>query len=330
MTTGLIIGKFLPPHKGHQHLIEHARRRVEQLTVVVCSLAREPIPGALRQAWLQELYPDVTVLHCTDENPSYPHEHPAFWDIWVASLRRLLPTGPEVVFTAEDYGAELARRLGARHDGLDPARTAVPISGTAVRENPYAHWDMLSPPVRAYYVRKVAFAGAESTGKTTLSVPLAARLNTLWLPEYGRLYVEQVRACDDQHDMDLIARGQAGLEDRGVRAANRVLVCDTDLLATLIWNERYFDHYPAWMNDLYEARRSHLYLLCDLDLPWIADGFRDSGTEARRQWFHRRFLEELEARGLPYVLIHGEGPDRMRLAWEAVQQHFPQAVAAAR
>lgn len=328
MSTGLIIGKFLPPHRGHLHLIEYARARVDHLTVLICSLKSEPIPGDRRFRWLSELCPGVDVQHLTDENPSYPHEHPDFWTIWVASIRQFLPTGPDVVFTSEDYGDELSRRLGARHDLCDPERRAVPVSGSAVRENPYAHWDYLPPPVRAYYTRKVAFAGAESTGKSTLSLALATHLRTAWLPEYGRLYVEQVRSVEDQHDMDNIARGQAQLEDQGLLKANRVLICDTDLLATLIWNQRYFDHYPAWMNDLYEARRSHLYLLCDMDLPWIDDGYRDSGSEARRRWFHQRFLEEFEARGLSYVFIQGEAEQRFALALQALHAHFPQAMAA--
>jgi nicotinamide riboside kinase len=142
------------------------------------------------------------------------------------------------------------------------------------------------------------------------------------------LYVEQVRGVADQHDMDNIARGQARLEDDGLLAANHVLICDTDLLATLIWNQRYFKHYPDWMNNLYEARRSHLYLLCDLDLPWIDDGYRDSGSDARRRWFHQRFLEEFEARGLKYVLVQGETEQRFAAALQALQVHFPQAVAA--
>lgn len=323
MTTGFILGKFLPPHRGHMYLIERASQQVDTLTVLVCSLASEAIPGKLRIKWLRELFPNVDFQHCTDENPSYPHEHPDFWAIWINSVRKFMPTSPEVVFSSETYGDELAQRLGARHVMIDLERKIFPISGTAVRENPYAHWEMLPPPVQAYYVRKVTLAGAESTGKTTLSLPLAVHFNTTWLPEYGRLYVEQVRACEVQADMDNIARGQAQLEDRGARQANRVLVCDTDLLVSLIWQERYFEHYPEWMNQLYEARPSHLYLLCDLDVPWVADGFRDSGTEARRKWFHRRFVEEFERRQLPYVLLSGSPEQRWQKAVEAVEQHFP-------
>jgi HTH-type transcriptional repressor of NAD biosynthesis genes len=114
--TGLIIGKFMPPHRGHQYLIDQALRHVAgpDLTVLVCSLAAEPITGAIRYAWMNELYPGANVQHLTDELPSEPQDHPRFWELWVAAIRRFVPTGPDLVFTSEAYGDELAARLGAR------------------------------------------------------------------------------------------------------------------------------------------------------------------------------------------------------------------------
>ena len=43
---GMILGKFMPPHAGHQHLVQFAHNFAARLTVLVCSLEREPIPGA--------------------------------------------------------------------------------------------------------------------------------------------------------------------------------------------------------------------------------------------------------------------------------------------
>ena len=61
MTRGLVIGKFLPPHRGHAFLIETARRQVDHLVVLVCSLGREPIPGDRRVEWLREMLPGADV-----------------------------------------------------------------------------------------------------------------------------------------------------------------------------------------------------------------------------------------------------------------------------
>jgi NadR type nicotinamide-nucleotide adenylyltransferase len=306
------------------HLIETARSQVDHLTVLVCSIQREPIPGALRFEWVRTLYADVNVQHCTDENPQYPEEHPDFWDIWVATIRKFVPAGPDLVFTSELYGDELARRLGARHVLVDLARSQFPVSGTAVRERPFEYWDLIPESVRAYYARKVALVGAESTGKTKLAAQLASYFGTIRSEEYGRLFVEQVRPVAGEDDMRRIALGQAALEDQAIRQANRLLVCDTDLLATLIWHERYCGAAPPELQALYAARRSHLYLLCEADLPWRQDGSRDSGGEWR-PWFRRRFVEELEARQLPYVSISGGYQERFDRAVAAIERYFPDA-----
>lgn len=51
MLRGLVLGKFMPYHAGHAHLIRTARASVDELTVLVCSIAREPIDGVLRHHW---------------------------------------------------------------------------------------------------------------------------------------------------------------------------------------------------------------------------------------------------------------------------------------
>lgn len=150
--TGFLLGKFLPPHRGHLHLIEFAQQRVEHLTVLVCSIAREPIPGALRFQWVRELYPTVNVQHCSDELPQTPADHPDFWALWRTTIQRYCPN-PSVVFSSETYGDRLAQELGARHVMVDLARQTFPVSGTVVRADPRAYWHLLPPAVQAYYAQ---------------------------------------------------------------------------------------------------------------------------------------------------------------------------------
>jgi len=155
MTTGLLLGKFLPLHRGHMHLIETAKSRMDHLTVLVCTLEREPIPGELRYQWLRELFPDVNVQHFAEDLPQYPKEHPDFWNIWLNVTRRYVPIGPDVVFTSEAYGDKLAEVLGAQHICVDLRRETFPVSGTAVRDNPLAYWDFIPPPVQSYYAGRL-------------------------------------------------------------------------------------------------------------------------------------------------------------------------------
>lgn len=317
---GLILGKFLPPHRGHDYLFQFARGWVDDLTIVVASLAAEPIAGELRLAWVRELAPYARVLHHTRENPSYPHEHPHFWQLWKESLTSLLPELPELVFSSEDYGEELARQLGATHVPVDPERRHFPVSGTAVREDPLAHWDFLPPAVRAHYALRVAIVGPESTGKTTLARELAESYQTLWVPEYARAFLDWRNARRPQdaiclpEDIPFIAAGQVASEDALARQAQRLLFCDTDLATTALWSRHFFGDCPEEVDREAERRPYDLTLLCAVDLPWEADPQRDQPH--RRQEFLALFRQAYASR--QPTLIEGRGKARLQAARRAV------------
>jgi NadR type nicotinamide-nucleotide adenylyltransferase len=314
--TGLVLGKFMPPHLGHQYLLDFARAYVPRLIVLVCSLQREPIPGPLRHAWVREMCPDALVLHVADENPSEPHEHPDFWNIWTRTIRARLPTGPDVVFTSESYGDELARRLGARHIVVDTARELVPVTGTKVRERPLQYWAYLPPCVRPYFVKRVVVFGPESTGKTTLCRALAAHYRTVWVSEYARGHLDYKAALCEPADIPLIVRGQLAAEDALARQANRVLFCDTDAIMTTVYSDLYYGTTPDWLRQAAEERTYDLYLVTDVDVPWVADPQRD--MPHRREEIRDRCVRALVSRGRRFVLIRGSWAERFEAAQKAV------------
>ena len=316
--SGLIIGKFLPPHAGHLHLIGTARGMVEELTVLVCSLEREPIPGATRVAWMRALVPGVRVLHLDEELPSEPHEDPRFWDLWTAAIGRSLGSRPDLVFTSEDYGDELARRLGARHVLVDRARAAVPVSGTAVRADPMAHWASIPSVVRPWFLRRVVITGSESTGKTTLASMLAERFATAAAPEFARDYLDRKPAPLDRDDVEVIAVGHLEQESRYTRCADRVLFLDTDLFSTVVYGEHYYGATEPWIERVARERQGDLYLLLDVDVPWVADPQRDRGD--RRAEMHALFRGVLERNGIEPVVISGEWSERLARASEEVER----------
>jgi NadR type nicotinamide-nucleotide adenylyltransferase len=151
-STGLIVGRFCPPHLGHHHLIRTAAERVDHLVVYVNTRDGEPVPGELRARWLAEDHPDVSVVevrHALDTD--FGDED--LWRRWVALFRARWPVegeGPTVVFSSDPYAAELARRLGAECVVVDADRETVPISATLVRERPADHLEYLSPSVRTW------------------------------------------------------------------------------------------------------------------------------------------------------------------------------------
>lgn len=316
-TKGLVLGKFMPLHRGHIHLIETAARQVDELTVLVCSIKSEPIAGALRYGWVKEQFPQLRVLHVTDKNPQEPAEHRFFWSIWVDTIRRNCPAGVDVFFSSELYGEELARQLACRHVLVDLERKTVPVSATKIRSNPYTHWEYVPEVVRPYFCKRVVLTGPESTGKSVLAAQLAKHFGTVQVEEYGRTYCEKHGTDLSPLDFAHIAGGQLLLEDEAARKAERVLFCDTDLIVTQIWAEIYFNHCPPWILRAGHERHYDLFLLMSPDIPWVNDGTRAFKEVRQAQW--ERLREELESRNLPYVNIQGDFEQRLSQAIAAVE-----------
>jgi HTH-type transcriptional regulator, transcriptional repressor of NAD biosynthesis genes len=53
MTSGLVLGRFIPPHLGHQYLIDFAQQYVDELLLVVGTRPTDAIAGELRLEWIK-------------------------------------------------------------------------------------------------------------------------------------------------------------------------------------------------------------------------------------------------------------------------------------
>lgn len=135
--SGLFLGKYMPPHKGHLSVIMLGSLNCEKFTVLACSLKNEPIPGELRAQWVNQFcqesyFTNTKVIAITDELPQFPEEHIDFWTIWCDLIKKHCPD-IDVIYSSEDYGFELAKRLNIPHELVDKERKKVPVSGTAIR-----------------------------------------------------------------------------------------------------------------------------------------------------------------------------------------------------
>jgi HTH-type transcriptional repressor of NAD biosynthesis genes len=321
-TRGLVIGKFLPPHLGHKYLIDFAQNFVDELTVLVCTLDKQPIPGRLRYEWMRRSFGGVQVIHHPDENPEEPPDadSPAqFWDIWRASILSYLDAPPDFVFASEPYGAELAEVLGARYIPGDLPRALVPISGTAIRGGLTLKWDYILPAVRPYFARRIAIIGPESSGKTTLAKHLAARFETRYAAEYARGYLDATQADITAEAFLTILRGHRASEDALAEQCSGLLFCDTEALTTKLWAQIFLDHVPPEVERGAAEDRYALYLVTTATEEWTSDPQRFFPEFSARAEFSRNCIDELERMGRRFVVLEGDRAQRTEQAATAVE-----------
>jgi NadR type nicotinamide-nucleotide adenylyltransferase len=316
-TRGFVLGKFMPPHAGHLAICRMAAALVDELTVMVCTLDSEPVPGRLRAAWMRELLPCARVVHYDRDIPQAPEDHPDFWSLWRAAIRGVHPEPVTHVFGSEDYVVRLAAELGAEPVLVDPERRAFPVSAAAIRADPAAEWRHIPGPVRPWYQKRVVTYGAESTGKSVLAERLASWLDGPLVPEYGRTY-EPVRSGPwSAAELIELARRHEAHRAAIAPEAGPVLVEDTDPLLTTVWAEMLLGHRVPEL----EARpRADLYLLLDATVPFVQDGGRYFGADAERKKFQALCEAALERTGVRVERISGDWSAREAQARGAVER----------
>lgn len=163
------------------------------------------------------------------------------------------------------------------------------------------------------HIKTVCVLGAESTGTTTLSKGLARYYKTQWVAEYGREYCEKNNKLENDtwtsEEFEHIAATQNLLEDLYESRANNVLICDTNAFATNLWHERYMGFMSPVVKKLADSRKYNLYILTDVDIPFVQDGTRDG--ELVRHDMHKRFLEELQKQKTPFIIVSGSRKKRI-------------------
>jgi NadR type nicotinamide-nucleotide adenylyltransferase len=334
-THGLLLGKFLPPHRGHQYLIDFARQYADHLTVHVCAIPGEPIPGELRFQWMREQWsgcPDVTVVYCDDLNPQVPEDDPEnFWDIWRNSLLRRMDLSPDIVFASEPYGFKLAETLGARYIPVDQAREIVPVSGTLLRTDPLRYWKYLLPPARSHFARRIALVGPESSGKSTLTTRLAAHFGAAYAPEYARGYLEAVpdHWIDkagangfDEGALVTILRGQrASVEAVTRQSETGIVFSDTEAIVTACWSQMLLGFVPPIAEQFIRQQQYDLYLVQTASPFWVNDSSqRVQPDYATRQAFEESCIDRLRQHGYAYTCLRGSWEEREAQAIAAVEQ----------
>jgi len=171
-------------------------------------------------------------------------------------------------------------------------------------------------------LKKIVVIGPESTGKSTLCKQLAAHYKTTWCPEYAREYLLKHGTTYSFDDLLTIAKGQLFLEEQTTQSAIRNLqseiFIDTDMYVMKVWCEYVFGKCHQFILDEIVKRKYDLYLLCNIDLPWVADELREYPNEEPRIELYRIYKDSMINQQTPWVEISGDYEERLQKAIVAV------------
>jgi NadR type nicotinamide-nucleotide adenylyltransferase len=181
-------------------------------------------------------------------------------------------------------------------------------------------------------IKKIVILGPESTGKSTLCKQLAEHFETAWCPEYAREFLLSNGKNYDFDDLLTIAKGQLALEDEYSTAMEKnslplledggsiPLFIDTDMYVMKVWCEFVFEKcHPFILHEIIE-RKYDLYLLCNVDIPWVKDELREYPDLETRKKLYRNYKDIIINQQTPWVDISGGNDERLQKAITAVDE----------
>jgi NadR type nicotinamide-nucleotide adenylyltransferase len=163
--------------------------------------------------------------------------------------------------------------------------------------------------------KKIVVIGPESTGKSTLCEQLAFNYKTQWVPEFAREYLLNLARPYNYDDLLIIAKGQLEQQDHITALSNNSLIfIDTDMYVMKVWCEYVFGKCHSFILDEIVKRKYDGYLLCNTDLPWVADELREyPDLESRDRLFHM-YKDLMINQSTPWCEINGGYEERLQNA----------------
>lgn len=341
MTTGLILGKFMPLHKGHEYLINYGLYNCDVLHVVICSISKEPIDGDLRYKWIEKSFIDEIcegklILHHLKEDwmPQEPSDcvsEDAFFGCWAGVMEGLCKTKFDYMFASEMYVHRLAKELGCEPVLVDLKREMIPISGTMIRENPIGNWKFISKHVKSHFAKRVLVIGGESTGKSTMTKMLDEYYTerdylAFGVQEYARDFIDRVYDGNMSKltfdDITYFGQAQMSEVDTNVRVGFQLVFSDTDAIVSKVFQQTYYGKTDPKLDEVIDKEHWDLVLFLENDVPWVDDGQRNLGEKKQRDEFqHKLYVEVYNKKKMRNVVfINGDWDQRFEKAKKAVDK----------
>lgn len=179
-------------------------------------------------------------------------------------------------------------------------------------------------------LKKIVVIGPESTGKSTLCEELAQHYESTWCPEFAREYLLTNGTNYEYEDLLTIAKGQLAMEDEYTsmlenhslplleKGGHLPLFIDTDMYVMKVWCEFVFGKCHRFILEQIVQRQYDLYLLCNVDLPWVKDELREYPDLVSRQKLYNMYKDIMINQSVPWADISGDHAERLNRAVKAV------------
>ncbi len=165
----------------------------------------------------------------------------------------------------------------------------------------------------------IVITGAESTGKSTLTEFLANHFGVPFIPEIAREYVENLHRKYTYEDVEIIAKKQVQQLKLAMNSTAPFIFVDTWLIVTKIWFDQVFNKEPDWLANEIRKIKIELFLVCDIDLPWVPDPVRENGGEMRKI-LHEKYILTIESYNFDYKIVNGKENERNLNALEWIDE----------
>ncbi len=168
---------------------------------------------------------------------------------------------------------------------------------------------------------RIALLGAESTGKSRLALDLAAHLRERGVraeavPETLREWWIRMGRAPEPGEQLAIAREHEARVDAAAGRAD-IVIADTTALMVAIYAGMLFEDGELYRFALARQQAYDATLLTGLDIAWAPDGLQRDAAHPREEV--DTLVRTLLARAaVPYQVVYGQGPQRLRSALQAL------------
>jgi HTH-type transcriptional repressor of NAD biosynthesis genes len=318
--VGIVLGRFLPVHVGHVHLVEQAFAQCGLLYVITPPRYEK---GGIHTGMLSAAFGELATIRT-----AYPRTTNAPIDdassvaaAWAGPIKDLVPNAT-TLFSSDDGGGAgaLSQALGIEHILVDPKRKMFQISATQIRDDLYGRFRWIAPAVRPYLTLNVAIVGPEGAGKTTLARELATLFEATVVEDSLRMEAERTGAIPSAEAFERSLLSARAEREAAARACTSgVVISDDAAILTQGWAMRLGIEVTVKAAREAQIENADLWLYCHNDFPFQGPPDRD---DLVGRWRIEKHLDgELGKVERKNRVIHvrGEGQDRVDVAADAIR-----------